>query len=96
MGKAADDFFMSLDAGFRDMEAENEALRRELRRVLALKGETKKPKWKRRKYRRGPFRRYVVIPDTQVKPGVPTDHLEWAGRYVAEKRPDVVVHLGDH
>lgn len=38
----------------------------------------------------------VVIPDTQVKPGVRTDHLEWAGKYIAEKQPDVVVHLGDH
>ncbi len=38
----------------------------------------------------------AVIPDTQVRPGVRTDHLEWAGRYLAEKRPDVVVHLGDH
>jgi hypothetical protein len=38
----------------------------------------------------------AVIPDTQVKPGVRTDHLEWAGKYIAEKRPDVVVHLGDH
>lgn len=37
-----------------------------------------------------------VIPDTQVKPGVNTDHLEWAGRYIVDKRPDVVVHLGDH
>lgn len=40
--------------------------------------------------------RICVIPDTQVKPGVRTDHLEWAGRYIAEKAPDVVVHLGDH
>lgn len=38
----------------------------------------------------------AVIPDTQVKPGVRTDHLEWAGKYIAEKRPDVVIHLGDH
>ncbi len=38
----------------------------------------------------------AVIPDTQVKPGVRVDHLEWAGKYIAEKRPDVVVHLGDH
>jgi hypothetical protein len=38
----------------------------------------------------------AVIPDTQVRPGVRTDHLEWAGKYIAEKRPDVVVHLGDH
>lgn len=40
--------------------------------------------------------RHIVIPDTQVKPGSPTDHLEWIGRYILEKRPDVVVHLGDH
>jgi hypothetical protein len=38
----------------------------------------------------------LVIPDTQVKPGVPTEHLSWAGRYIVDKRPDVVVHLGDH
>ncbi len=38
----------------------------------------------------------MVIPDTQVTPGVPVDHLEWAGKYAAEKTPDVIVHLGDH
>jgi hypothetical protein len=27
---------------------------------------------------------------------VPTAHLEWAGKYAADKRPDVIVHLGDH
>jgi hypothetical protein len=36
------------------------------------------------------------MPDTQVKPGVPTDHLEWAGRWCAEKKPEVIVHIGDH
>lgn len=96
MSKASE-FLDSLDAEFRDLGAENEALRRELRRVLALKGETKpptvRPSYRRRK---GTFRRFVVIPDTQVKPGVPTDHLAWAGRYIAEKKPDVIVHLGDH
>ena len=39
---------------------------------------------------------HLVIPDTQVKPGVPLDHLLWAGKYIAERKPDVVVHLGDH
>lgn len=38
----------------------------------------------------------LVIPDTQTKPGVNTDHLGHIGQYIAEKRPDVVVHLGDH
>lgn len=41
-------------------------------------------------------RRILVIPDTQVKPGVPLEHLTWAGKYIAEKRPDYIVHLGDH
>lgn len=43
---------------------------------------------------------HVVIPDTQVKPGVATDHLEWVGRYIVDQfagRPDVkIIHLGDH
>lgn len=46
--------------------------------------------------RQAPGPRIMVIPDTQVKPGVPIDHLEWAGRYAADKRPDVIVHMGDH
>ncbi len=39
---------------------------------------------------------HLIIPDTQCKPGVPLDHLLWAGKYIAEREPDVVVHLGDH
>lgn len=41
-------------------------------------------------------RKILVIPDTQVEPGVPLDHFTWLGRYIAEKGPDVVVHMGDH
>jgi hypothetical protein len=37
----------------------------------------------------------MLIPDTQVKPGVPLDHLEWAGRYMVDKKPDTVVMIGD-
>lgn len=37
----------------------------------------------------------ALVPDTQVRPGVPTDHLPAAGRYIAEKRPDVIVCIGD-
>lgn len=40
--------------------------------------------------------KHFIIPDTQVKPGVPTDHLEAAGNWCATKRPDVIIHLGDH
>lgn len=41
-------------------------------------------------------RRHLIIPDTQVKPGVPTVHFDWIGRAIREYRPDVVVHMGDH
>lgn len=39
---------------------------------------------------------HFVIPDTQVKPGVPINHLEAAGNYIVDKKPDVLIHLGDH
>jgi len=37
----------------------------------------------------------AVIPDVQAMPGVDLRHLEWAGRYLADKRPDVIVCIGD-
>jgi hypothetical protein len=40
--------------------------------------------------------RILVIPDTQVKPGVPIDHLLWAGRYAVDRKPDAIVFIGDH
>jgi hypothetical protein len=40
--------------------------------------------------------RILAIPDTQCKPGVPLDHLTWAGKAICDYKPDVVVHLGDH
>lgn len=41
-------------------------------------------------------RRHFIIPDTQVRPGVPLDHLDWIAQAIVHYRPDVVVHLGDH
>lgn len=38
----------------------------------------------------------MVIPDTQQKPGVPNYHMRWLGCYAVDKRPDVIVHIGDH
>ena len=35
------------------------------------------------------------MPDKQVTPNSPTDHLRWIGMYIEEKRPDVIVDLGD-
>ncbi len=37
----------------------------------------------------------LVIPDCQVKEGVPLEHLSWAGEAICEYRPDVVVNIGD-
>ena len=39
--------------------------------------------------------RILVIPDAQVKQGVPLEHLSWAGQAITDYRPDVVVNLGD-
>lgn len=42
---------------------------------------------------------HVVIPDTQAKPGVPTDHLNWIGMFIVEEYKDTpvkIIHLGDH
>lgn len=43
---------------------------------------------------------HVVIPDTQVAPGVPTDNLRWIGQYIVDQfhdKPNIrIIHLGDH
>ncbi len=44
-------------------------------------------------------RTHVVIGDTQCRPGVPTAHLGWIGRYIVDQfagRDVSVIHLGDH
>lgn len=41
-------------------------------------------------------RRHFIIPDTQVKKGVPTDHFAWIGEAIKDYRPDSLIHLGDH
>lgn len=39
--------------------------------------------------------RHFYIPDTQVKEGVPLEHLRAAGNYIVDKRPDVIILAGD-
>lgn len=39
--------------------------------------------------------RILVIPDAQVKEGVPLHHLTWAGKAIIDYKPNVVVNLGD-
>jgi len=41
------------------------------------------------------MRKHLVIPDCQVTPDSPTDHLEWIGKYIMDQRPDVIVQIGD-
>lgn len=41
------------------------------------------------------MRTHCVIPDCQVKPGHDYTYLERIGKYIAEKKPDVVIQIGD-
>ena len=38
---------------------------------------------------------HLVIPDVQAKPGIDFTYLENIGKYMVEKKPDVVVCIGD-
>lgn len=38
---------------------------------------------------------HFVLPDVQAKPGLDFSHLTWAGKYAAEKKPDVIICIGD-
>ena len=46
-----------------------------------------------------PLAVHIVIPDSQVRPGVPTAHLGWIGQYILDEfagHPNVkIIHLGD-
>ena len=37
----------------------------------------------------------LVIPDVQCTKDTPQFHLEWMGQYIVDKRPDVIVCIGD-
>lgn len=39
--------------------------------------------------------KHLVIPDTQIKPGTPIDHIKWVASYIVDKKPDVLVLIGD-
>ena len=38
----------------------------------------------------------LVIADTQAKSEESLEYLLWIGHYIAEKKPDIIVHIGDH
>lgn len=37
----------------------------------------------------------LVIPDCQVKPNVDVTYLSYIGKYIVDKKPDVIINLGD-
>ena len=41
-------------------------------------------------------KRILVIGDTQCKPEEDLSYMSAIGKYIVDKRPDVVVHIGDH
>lgn len=41
-------------------------------------------------------KRHFIIPDTQVRKGVPAGHIDWIAQALVDYRPDTIVHIGDH
>lgn len=44
---------------------------------------------------KSPNRRHLIVPDTQIRPGVDTSHVKWAAKAIVDYRPDVIVVIGD-
>lgn len=44
---------------------------------------------------KGESLKILVIADTQAKPNVDLSYMTWIGKYIFDKKPDVVVHIGD-
>lgn len=42
------------------------------------------------------YLKIIVVADTQNKPTEDLDYMRWIGLYIADKAPDVVVHIGDN
>jgi hypothetical protein len=40
-------------------------------------------------------RSHMMIPDLQIREGVPLAHLDWIGEYIVDRKPNVVVQIGD-
>ena len=41
------------------------------------------------------IKKLLLVPDAQVKPGVPTDHIRRLGQEIVEELPDVIYNIGD-
>jgi hypothetical protein len=40
-------------------------------------------------------KKHLVIPDCQVRPGVPTKHISWISQFAIDKKPDSIIIIGD-
>jgi hypothetical protein len=38
---------------------------------------------------------HIVLPDKQVRADTPKDFLTWIGKYIVDRKPDVIIDLGD-
>jgi hypothetical protein len=41
------------------------------------------------------MRRYLIVPDAQIRAGSDTTHVDWAARAIVDYKPDVIVVMGD-
>lgn len=41
-------------------------------------------------------KKIVVVADTQCKPTEDLSYMSWIGKYLKEKKPDIIVHIGDN
>ena len=41
-------------------------------------------------------KKHLIIADTQCKPSQDLTHCKALGEYIVDKKPDVIVHIGDH
>lgn len=41
-------------------------------------------------------KRHLIIADTQCKPNTDLTYLSAIGEFIVDKRPDVIIHIGDH
>lgn len=41
-------------------------------------------------------KKILVVFDTQVKSGIDLSYLSHIGQYIIDKKPDIIVHIGDH
>ncbi len=80
--------------GYRDAASMFDATETAIRCLMQRQGRAASPRVVVKK-----GRIHVVIGDTQAKPGVPTAHLGWIGRYIADQFAGqnlAIIHLGDH